>query len=74
MNARQQYLEELGKEYGRADEKCRGRLLDEAEKRPILSAPSSFGVAGTGQSFLRREREFVRTAELGAAAVAGGWR
>ena len=33
MNARKQYLEELGKEYGRADEMGRGRLLDEAEKR-----------------------------------------
>jgi len=36
MNARQQYLKELGKEYSRADEKGRGRLLDEAEKRTSL--------------------------------------
>jgi hypothetical protein len=27
MNARQQYLEEVGKEYDRADEKSRSRLL-----------------------------------------------
>ena len=33
MNARKQYLEEVGKEYQRADEKSRSRLLDEAEKR-----------------------------------------
>lgn len=36
MNARQQYLEEVGKEYERADEKGRSRLLDEAEKRTGL--------------------------------------
>src|SRR2546425_598398 len=33
MNARKQYLEQVSKEYQRADEKGRGRLLDEAEKR-----------------------------------------
>src|ERR1039457_627968 len=37
MNARRQYLDELGKEYSRADEKNRGRLLDEAEKRTGLN-------------------------------------
>jgi len=37
MNARRQYLQELGKEYGRADAVCRGRLLDEAEKRTGLN-------------------------------------
>jgi hypothetical protein len=37
MNARKQYLEELGKEYYRADETGRGRLLDEAEKRTGLN-------------------------------------
>ena len=37
MNARKQYLKELGKEYSRADEKGRGRLLDEAEKRTGLN-------------------------------------
>jgi hypothetical protein len=35
MNARRQYLEELGKEYSRANEGSRGRLLDEAEKRSV---------------------------------------
>jgi len=37
MNARKQYLEEVGKEYRRADETGRGRLLDEAEKRTGLN-------------------------------------
>ena len=37
MNARKQYLEELGKEYNRADEKRRTQLLDEAEKRTGLN-------------------------------------
>ena len=31
MHSREQYLEELRKEYERADKKQRGRLLDEAE-------------------------------------------
>jgi len=37
MKARQQYLQEVGKEYERADEKGRSRLLDEAEKRTGLN-------------------------------------
>ena len=37
MNARKQYLIEVGKEYGRAGEKARSRLLDEAEKRTGLN-------------------------------------
>jgi hypothetical protein len=37
MNARKQYLTELGNEYNRADENGRGRLLDEAEKRTGLN-------------------------------------
>ena len=37
MNARRQYLQELGKEYGRADAAGRGRLLDESEKRTGLN-------------------------------------
>ena len=37
MNARKQYLEAVGKEYSRADETGRGRLLDEAEKRTGLN-------------------------------------
>ena len=37
MNARRQYLQELGKEYGKADAAGRGRLLDEAEKRTGLN-------------------------------------
>jgi hypothetical protein len=37
MNARRQYLEEVGKQYVRADDKRRGRLLDEAEERTGLN-------------------------------------
>ena len=37
MNARKQYLEEPRKEYERAEETARGRLLDEAEKRMRLN-------------------------------------
>jgi len=37
MNARKQYLKEIGKEYNRVDERSRGRLLDEAEKRTGLN-------------------------------------
>jgi Integrase core domain len=36
MNARKQYLDELGKEYQRSDERGRSGLLDEAEKRTGL--------------------------------------
>ena len=46
MNARKQYLEELGKEYNRTAEDGRGGLLDEANKRtrdaePAGSAPAT---------------------------------
>jgi len=37
MNARRQYLQELGKEYGRADAAGRGRLLDESAPSPADS-------------------------------------
>ena len=37
MNARQQYLAEVGKEYNRADAQGRSRLLNEAEKRGGLN-------------------------------------
>lgn len=37
MNARRQYLEEVGKAYGRADDKGRGKLLDEVEERTGLN-------------------------------------
>jgi hypothetical protein len=68
MNARQQYLAELGKEYSRVDEKGRGWLLDEAEKRTGLNRKYPIRVLhhpcrpGPGK---RRER---RT-EYGAAVV-----
>jgi hypothetical protein len=46
MNARKQYLEEVGKEYQRADEKGRGRLLDEAETpKPCRRVNSIFLLA-----------------------------
>lgn len=68
MNARKQYLDELGREYRRADDRGRGRLLDEAEKRTklnrkylirVLNHPTSPGP--------RRQRK--RRAEYGAAVV-----
>ena len=37
MNARHQYLKEVGKEYAPADEEGRSRLLDEAERRTGLN-------------------------------------
>lgn len=37
MSARRQYLEEVGKAYGRADDRGRSRLLDEAEERTGLN-------------------------------------
>ena len=68
MNARNQYLEELGKEYQRVDERGRSRLLDEAEKRTGLNRKYLIRVLnhppGAGP---RRRRK--RPAEYGAAAV-----
>jgi len=37
MHARKQYLEEVRREYERADQRQRGRLLDEAQRRTKLS-------------------------------------
>jgi hypothetical protein len=68
MNARKQYLEEVGKEYQRADEKGRGRLLDEAEKRTGLNRKYLIRVLNHphGQRPRKRRR---RRAAYGAAVV-----
>jgi hypothetical protein len=68
MKARKQYLEELGKEYSRADDLDRGRLLDEAEKRTGLNRKYLIRVlnhpVGPGPRKRRKRR-----AEYGAEVV-----
>lgn len=68
MSARKQYLEEVGKEYQRADETGRGRLLDEAQKRTGLNRKYLIRVLNhpPGQRPRRRRR---RRAAYGAAVV-----
>jgi hypothetical protein len=68
MNARKQYLEEVGKEYNRTDEKGRGRLLDEAEKRTGLNRKYLIRILNhpRGQALRKRRR---KPAEYGAAVV-----
>jgi len=68
MNARRQYLDEVGKEYQRAGEKGRGRLLDEAEKRTGLNRKYLIRILNhpPGQRLRKRRR---RRAEYGAAVV-----
>ncbi len=68
MNARKQYLEEVGKEYQRADEKGRGRLLDEAEKRTGLNRKYLIRVLNHPQRQRPRKRR-RRRAAYGAAVV-----
>jgi hypothetical protein len=68
MNARKQYLAEVGKEYCRADEKGRGRLLDEAEKRTGLNRKYLIRILNQPQEPRRRKRR-KRRAEYGAAVV-----
>jgi hypothetical protein len=68
MNARKQYLEALGKEYGRADEKRRGRLLDEAEKRTGLNRKYLIRILNHPRRPGPRKRR-KRRAEYGAAVV-----
>jgi hypothetical protein len=68
MNARKQYLEDLGKEYSRANELGRGRLLDEAEKRTGLHRKYLIRVLNhPGQPGPRKRRR--RRAEYGAAVM-----
>ena len=68
MNARKQYLEEVGKEYRRADETGRGRLLDEAEKRIGLNRKYLIRVLNHPLRPRGRKRR-RRRAEYGAAVV-----
>ena len=68
MNARKQYLEELGKEYGRADEMGRGRLLDEAEKRIGLNRKYLIRILNHPRRPGSRKRR-RRRAEYGAEVV-----
>jgi hypothetical protein len=68
MNARKQYLEEVGREYRRADDEGRGRLLDEAEKRTKLNRKYLIRILNhPAQAGPRRRRK--RRAEYGAAVV-----
>jgi len=68
MNARKQYLEELGKEYQRVDERGRSRLLDEAEKRTGLNRKYLIRVLNHPLG-VRPRRRRRRPAEYGAAVV-----
>lgn len=68
MNARKQYLEEVGKEYRRAGERGRGRLLDEAEKRTGLNRKYLIRILNHPQPEQPRKRR-SRRAEYGAAVV-----
>ena len=68
MNARKQYLEEVGKEYSRADETGRGRLLDEAEKRTGLNRKYLIRILNHPLRPRPRKRR-RRRAEYGAAVV-----
>ena len=68
MNARKQYLGELVKEYEKADEKTRGRLLDEAEKRTGLNR--KYLIRILNHPPIQKARKLrKRRAEYGAALV-----
>jgi hypothetical protein len=69
MNARRQYLEALGKEYSRADEKRRSRLLDEAQKRTGLNRKYFIRILNHPVEPKPRKRRKRRPA-YGAAVVA----
>jgi hypothetical protein len=68
MNARKQYLEDVAKEYNRAGEKDRSRLLDEAEKRTGLNRKYLIRVLNQPHQ-QRRGKQRKRRAEYGAAVV-----
>jgi hypothetical protein len=79
-DARKQDLEDLGREYQRADEKGRRRLLDEAEKRTglnrkylirVLSHPHRAVVTGVDRG-LGYFQATVRTADGGGAEKRAG--
>lgn len=75
MNTRKQYLEAVRKEYGGADEKGRGRLLDEAGKRTGLNRKYLIRVLNEPEA--RRSRKArKRRAEYGSevtTALIGVW-
>jgi len=68
MNARKQYLEEVGKEYSRAGETGRGRLLDETEKRTGLNRKYLIRILNHPLRPRPRKRR-RRRAEYGVAVV-----
>jgi hypothetical protein len=68
MNARKQYLAEVVKEYERADEKGRSRLLDEAEKRTGLNRKYLIRILNHPRKRGPRKRR-KRAAQYGAAVV-----
>jgi hypothetical protein len=68
MNARRQYLEELGKEYAAKTETERGRLLDEAGKRTGLNRKYLIGILNHPVSPPTTRRR-KRRAEYGSAAA-----
>lgn len=65
MNARKQYLEAVSKEYGRADEKGRGQLLDEAGQRTGLNRKYLIRVLNQPRAGRRRKAR-KRRAEYGS--------
>ena len=68
MNARPQYLAEVGKEYERADQKGRSRLLTEAEKRTGLNRKYLIRVLNHSRKPGPRKRRH-RKAAYGAEVV-----
>jgi Integrase core domain len=68
MNARKQYLEEVGKEYSRAGAVDRSRLLDEVEKRTGLNRKYLIRILNHPPRPGPRKRR-KRRAEYGAAVV-----
>lgn len=68
MNARKQYLEDLGKEYQRSDESGRSGLLDEAQKRTGLNR--KYLIRRLNHPPVARQRKpRRRRAKYGAAVV-----
>jgi hypothetical protein len=76
MNARKQYLEAVGKEYGKADEKGRRGLLDEAGKRTGLNRKYLIRVLNHPRAPGRSRKARKRRAEYGSdvtTALIGVW-
>ncbi len=68
MNARKQYLKDLGREYAGKGEADRGRLLDEAEKRTGLNRKYLIRILNHPVAAVARKKR-KRRAEYGAAAA-----